>query len=196
MWLFAIVTLLVPHTRAQDRGNGKHGEILLDEFWIPHIYGADILTVVRGLGYAEMENHSETLLMNVAASRGRSAEYFGAGAANVNVTNDIRVHTEGIPGRAQDWLARGGTEQREIIEAFAAGINKYAALHGNTIAPAFRRILPFVPTDVTAGEQNTIHFNIMTMQQNLPPLIAAWQSGGINAANAVACNFTPTGSNG
>jgi hypothetical protein len=46
-------------------------------FDIPHIYGPDLLTVVRGLGYAEMENHAETILMNVASARGRSAEYFG-----------------------------------------------------------------------------------------------------------------------
>jgi acyl-homoserine lactone acylase PvdQ len=46
-------------------------EILWDKFGIPHIYGADLLTVVRGLGYAEMENHAETILMNVASAHGR-----------------------------------------------------------------------------------------------------------------------------
>ena len=37
-------------------------KILWDQFGIPHIYGPDLLTVVRGLGYAEMENHAETIL--------------------------------------------------------------------------------------------------------------------------------------
>jgi acyl-homoserine lactone acylase PvdQ len=44
-------------------------EILWDQFGIPHIYGPDLLTVVRGLGYAEMENHAETILINVANAR-------------------------------------------------------------------------------------------------------------------------------
>ena len=179
----------------RDNGHGR-AEILWDQFAIPHIYGPDVLTVVRGLGYAEMENHAETLLMNVAAARGRSAEYFGAGANNANVASDIQVRTEGIPRRAQRWIDRGGAEQRAIIDAFAAGVNEYAARHGDTIDPMFRRVLPFVPTDVTAGEQNSIHFTFMPEQDNIPALIAAWQTGGIAAANALARNLTPSGSNG
>ncbi|HTV33621.1 MAG TPA: penicillin acylase family protein [Methylocella sp.] len=58
----------------------SEAEILWDKFGIPHIYGRDLLTVVRGLGYAEMENHAETMLLNIAAARGRFAEYFGPGA--------------------------------------------------------------------------------------------------------------------
>ncbi len=171
-------------------------EIRWDTYGIPHIYGPDLLTVVRGLGYAEMENHAETLLTNVANARGRSAEYFGAGAGNANLASDIQVRTENIPARAADWLARGGLFQRAVIKAFADGVNEYAARHGDTIDPAIRRVLPFVPTDVTADEQNTIHFNFMPQQDNLPALIAAWQSGGLAAANALARSFTPGGSNG
>ncbi len=171
-------------------------DIRWDTYGIPHIYGPDLLTVVRGLGYAEMENHAETLLTNVANARGRSAEYFGPGAGNANVANDIQVRTENIPARAEDWLRRGGLFQRAVIEAFAAGVNEYAARHGDTIDPTIRRVLPFVPTDVTAGEQNTIHFNFMPQQDNLPGLIAAWQSGGLAAANELRRSFTPGGSNG
>ncbi|MDQ6701948.1 MAG: penicillin acylase family protein, partial [Pseudomonadota bacterium] len=170
---------------------------LWDQFGIPHIYGSDRLTVVRGLGYAEMENHAETILMNVASARGRSAEYFGPGGTdNPNVKNDITVRTEGIPNRAQHWLETGGDEQADIIQAFTEGVNEYAKRHGDTIDPSFRRVLPFVPTDVTAGIQYTVHFHFMPGQDNLPALISAWQNGGISAANAVACSFTPGCSNG
>jgi acyl-homoserine-lactone acylase len=75
-------------------------------------------------------------------------------------------------------------------------VNEYAQRHGDTIDPSFRRVLPFVPTDVTAGIQNTVHFHFMPAQDNLPALISAWQSGGISAANAVACSFTPGCSTG
>lgn len=166
-------------------------EIRWDKFGIPHIYGPDLLTVVRGLGYAEMENHAETILMNVASARGRSAEYFGPGADNANVQNDITVRTEGIPDRAKIWLLTGGAEQAAIIQAFTEGVNAYAERHGDTIDPSFRRALPVVPTDITAGIQNTVHFHFMPGQDNLPELIAAWQKGGISLANAVACSHTP-----
>ncbi|MGA7385552.1 MAG: penicillin acylase family protein [Methylocella sp.] len=171
-------------------------EILWDQFGIPHIYGPDVLTVVRGLGYAEMENHAETILMNVASARGRPAEYFGPGASNANVNNDIMVRTEDIPNRAQSWLETGGGEQASILQAFTDGVNQYAKRHGDTIDTLFRQVLPLVPTDITAGIQNTVHFTFMPQQDNLPALISAWQTGGVSAANAVACNFTPGCSNG
>jgi Penicillin amidase len=176
-------------------GGALAGEakILWDQFGILHIYGSDRLTVVRGLGYAEMENHAETILMNVASARGRSAEYFGPGAGNANINNDITVRTEGIPTRALTWFLTGGAEQAAIIQAFIDGENEYANLHGATIDPLFQQVLPLVPTDVTAGIQNVVHFHIMPTQDNLPALMSAWQTGGISAANAVACSFTPAG---
>ena len=171
-------------------------EILWDKFGIPHIYGRDLLTVVRGLGYAEMENHAETILMNVASARGRSAEYFGPGASNANINNDIAVRTEGIPSRARAWLLTGGVEQAAIIQAFVEGENKYVENHSSTIDPSFLRVRPLVPTDITAGIQYIVQFHVMPSQDNIPALITAWQKGGISAANAVACSFTPGCSTG
>ena len=171
-------------------------EIRWDTYGIPHIYGPDVAAVVRGLGYAEMENHAETLLLNVARARGRMAAYFGPGDDDANVENDIRVRTEGIPARAAAWLATGGALQRNLIAAFVAGANAYAARHGDTIAPAIRRVLPLVPSDITAGEQYTIDFTFIPEQDNIPDLIAAWRQGGDAAASALAHQMTPTGSNG
>jgi acyl-homoserine-lactone acylase len=170
-------------------------EILWDQFGIPHIYGPDRLSVGRGLGYAEMKNHAETILMNVAAARGQSAEYFGpacnAQGVCANLQNDIMVRTEDIPNRAKFWLLTGGDEQAAIIEAFVEGENEYIERHSITIDPSFLRVRPLVPTDITAGIQNVVHFHIMPNQDNLSALIAAWQAGGIARANAVACGFTP-----
>jgi acyl-homoserine-lactone acylase len=61
-------------------------EILWDEFGIPHIYGPDLPTVVRGYGHAQMENHAELILQNIAMARARAAEYFGPGPNNQNQT--------------------------------------------------------------------------------------------------------------
>jgi acyl-homoserine-lactone acylase len=151
---------------------------------------------VRGLGYAEMENHAETILMNVASARGQSAEYFGPGASNANINNDIAVRTEGIPSRARAWLLTGGVEQAAIIQAFVEGENEYVENHSSTIDPSFLRVRPLVPTDITAGIQYIVQFHVMPSQDNIPALITAWQKGGISAANAVACSFTPGCSTG
>jgi acyl-homoserine-lactone acylase len=157
------------------------GEILWDTYGIPHVYGEDVPTVIRGFAYAQMEAHAETLLINLAQARGRSAEYFGPGAGNANVVNDIQVHTFGIPQRARRWLAEGGALQRSYLEAAAAGINEYATLHGETIDPSLRQILPVAAEDLLAGFQNTITFTFESEQSNVPSLLAAWQSGQIAA---------------
>lgn len=182
-----------------------------DTFGVPHIFGPDVLTVERGLGYAQMEAHAETILNNVARYRGRSAEYFGPGDSNANIVNDTNVRTYGIPARAAQWLAQGdkvttpdGLTQSQLLAAFCAGANEYAQVHANTIDPLLRTILPLVPTDVLDGEQYTIWFTFITNTDNIgganpysPGLLESlWQSGGIAAANAAARNMTPTGSNG
>ena len=95
----------------------RHGEILWDNYGIPHIYAADVPSVIRGYGYAQMEAHAETVLSNLARARGRAAEYFGAGPGNAYVQSDVQVRTFDIPGRAQLWLARGGELQRDYLEA-------------------------------------------------------------------------------
>ena len=39
----------------------RHGEILWDNYGIPHIYAADVPSVIRGYGYAQMEAHARSV---------------------------------------------------------------------------------------------------------------------------------------
>ncbi len=203
-WLATVVVLSLAGARGgmaadpggQQGASQQPGEILWDTYGIPHIYGPDLLTVVRGYGYAQMENHAETLLLKIANARGRAAEYFGAGTGGANVANDTMVRTEGIPDRAAAWLVQGGLFQRVVLDAFVAGVNEYATRHGDTIAPTLRQVLPLVPTDILAAEQQAIQFTFMPEQDRVPDLVAAWQQGGLAAANALTASFTPAGSNG
>ncbi|HUN91772.1 MAG TPA: penicillin acylase family protein [Burkholderiaceae bacterium] len=178
-------------------------EIRWDELGIPHIYGPDLPTVVRGFGYAQMENHAETILGNVAQARGRLAEYFGAGAGGAYVASDVQVRTFGIPQRSARWLREGGSEQRALLEAFAAGVNEYAQRHGDTIDPSFLQVLPIVPEDILDGIQYTITFTFQSEQSGVPQLLSQWQQGAIAAgapaatsAVALLAQAARNGSNG
>jgi acyl-homoserine-lactone acylase len=172
------------------------GTINWDQYGVPHIYGPDVVTVTRGLGYAQMENHAETLLTNIAKARGRLAEYFGPGAGNANISSDIQIRNYGIPARAAAWVAQGGAEEQGILQAFCAGISEYAQRHGDTIDPVLKRILPVVPADIAMGEQATIWFSFIEGMDGTGQLIDAWNNGGLAAANQVVIQHTPTGSNG
>ena len=160
-------------------------EIFWDEFGIPHIYGPDLLTVVRGYGYAQMENHAELILQNIALARGRAAEYFGPGPNDQNITSDEQVITYGIPKRSEEWVVQSDALQRRLIDSFVAGANEYARQHLNSISPAFQQVLPIEPADTLALFQYTIHFNFMTYQSNVAKLVANW-SGAKPAAPADA----------
>ena len=172
------------------------GTIMWDQYAVPHIYGPDIPTVVRGLGYAQMENHVETLLNNVARARGRSAEYLGAGTNNFNLTYDEQVRTYGIPARAAAWVSQGGAFQLRVLQAFCDGVNEYASNHPSDILPQLKPILPVVPSDITAGELNTIWYTFLPEQDGDPALIAAWQAGGLQGARRVRSAHRVEGSNG
>jgi acyl-homoserine-lactone acylase len=161
-----------------NRGSSiSRGQISWDEFGIPHIYGADLLTVVRGYGYAQMEAHAELILQKVAEARGRSAEYFGAGPDDAFITNDTQVATYGIPDRAAQWYQEGGLFQKLLIDSFVSGENQSAQDHLASIDPVFRQVLPIQGSDALAIFQFTIHFNFMPYQSNVPQLLAEWQNG-------------------
>jgi acyl-homoserine-lactone acylase len=173
------------------------GEILWDEYAIPHIYGPDTETVLRGFGYAQMENQAEVILTNIATARGRRAEYFGPGPNNANVTSDVKVRTYDISRRAQQWLVEGTEEQRVYLAAFCDGLNEYSTRHGDTIDPSLRQILPVTPADVLADTQYTIHFTFLLEESGVPAQLTAWQAGKAYAADLDAsARAANNGSNG
>lgn len=192
----------LPSYAANDCTQGQskkcqHGEILWDGYGVPHIYGQDIPDVLQGYGYAQMENHAELLLQLVAIARGRAAEYFGPGTNNALVTSDIRIRVNNVPWRSNLWYQTGGQEQQRYLDAFVAGINKYATDHSETISPVFRQVLPVTPQDILGAIQNQIHFSIMLQQSRVSELIAAWTAGTISAANgATVAGNAINGSNG
>jgi acyl-homoserine-lactone acylase len=170
----------------------KNGEILWDSYGVPHIYAGCLEDALRGYGYTQMELHAELILQKIAAARGRSAEYFGPGANNANVTNDVQVRTYDIPGRAARWVQEGGEQQRVYLAAFVDGANDYGVRHGDTIDASFLQVLPLTSADILAGFQNTIQFTFMLL--TVPDLIAAWQ--GNETTTRTAPGETPAGSNG
>ena len=147
---------------------------------------------MRGYGYAQMEAQAELILRKVAIARGRSAEYFGAGADNANVASDVQIRTYGIPDRAAQWLETGGKRQRQILRSFMDGANEYADRNPSDIDPSFRQVLPLQPQDALAIFQLTIHFNFMPEQSGVPELLAMWQQG--QAAHAIASSTGKSGS--
>jgi acyl-homoserine-lactone acylase len=155
--------LLLWLAQATQSARAAEVEMRWDRYGIPHIYGRTVEDVCYGLGYAQMTNHAEQLLVNVAAARGRYAEYFGPGTNDESVAHDIFIRTMGSERRARQWLVQGGDVQRKYLSAFVAGANAYAADHKDTIPPAIRAILPLTETDPLAVWQWTMQFGFQAL---------------------------------
>lgn len=190
----ALVGLLaLPGAAASD---GPRGEIVWDDYGVPHIYGASEEDVLYGLGYAQMESHAETILRKVAMARGRMAEFFGPGPNGVHIASDIRARSYRMGERAEKWLADGPEEQRRLLRAFCAGGAAYLRDHGETVEEKLKTLAPVGPVDVLIVTQYTIHFNMMLEQWNFDNIVKAWRRGKKLSSTEVSRRPAAGGSNG
>ena len=119
--------------------------ILRDTWGVPHVFGATDADVAYGLAYAQAEDDFPTLQGSLIAARGELAAAFGRKAA----PNDYMVHLL----RVWDTVNAGydtdlSPETRALCEAYAAGVNHYAALHLDEVKPG---VLPIRGQDIIAG---------------------------------------------
>jgi acyl-homoserine-lactone acylase len=117
-----------------------------DLFGVPHIYGKTDPDVAYGLGFAQCEDDFYTVQEMLLSVRGRLAthqRFGGVGndlivrAFKVQETVDTQYETEVRP------------EVRALCEAYADGVNHYAALHPEEIYAG--GVFPTSGKDVIAG---------------------------------------------
>ena len=119
--------------------------ILRDEFGIPHIYGKRDADVAYGLGWVQCEDDFETLQTVLLATRGQLAAHAGRGAAPTDFLAALLGFWDDVEARYESDLS---PEARAVAEAFAAGVNHWAALHRDRVAPG---VIPVRGQDLVAG---------------------------------------------
>jgi len=129
---------LVPTRRYEVR-------ILRDTWGVPHVFGKTDAGVAYGLAYAHAEDDFAMIQGALLAARGRLASVFGPDAA----PNDYMVQLL----RVWDFVdARYETDlspaTRALCQAYADGLNRYAALHPGEALP---ELYPATGKDVVAG---------------------------------------------
>ncbi len=133
-------------------------EILWDRYGVPHIYAADREAMFYAHGWAQMRNHADLLLRLYGESRGRAAEYWGGDA---NLELDKWVHLNGVPERARGWYDAQDPQFRKYLDAFARGINDFAAKNPDAIGQAGRVVLPVSGVDVVQHPLRAVHYGYM-----------------------------------
>ena len=112
---------------------------------MPHVFGQTDADVAYGLAYAHAEDDFLTIQQSLLAARGELATAYGMEAA----PNDYMVHLLRIWDVVDVGFTRDlSPEVRAICEAYADGLNQYAALHPEE---AFPGLFPATGKDVVAG---------------------------------------------
>lgn len=124
---------------------GRDVRILRDRFGVPHVFGRSDADAAFGLAWAHAEDDFETIQGTLLAARGRLAARLGlAGAPNDYLVALLRVRESVDAGYGRDL----SPATRDLCEAYAAGLNLYAARHP---ARAFPGLYPLRGQDVVAG---------------------------------------------
>ncbi len=120
-------------------------EIIRDDSGVPHIYGKTDADVAYGVAVAHAEDDFFTLQDVIAMSRGR----YGAIAGEEGAAFDYAYHLLDARGLAEREYPRLPEDTRALFDAYAAGLNEYAAAHPGEVK--LGNLFPVDGTDVAAG---------------------------------------------
>jgi acyl-homoserine-lactone acylase len=100
-----------------------------DEFGVPHILATSEEAAAFAFGYAQAEDHAEEIGRRYIRARGQEALHFGRSG----VENDFQIHHFDNLAEARRGLAEVSDVYRRVITAYAAGVNRYVALHRSAL---------------------------------------------------------------
>lgn len=142
VFLLMWVTLLAfPSAAAADGAV----EILRDPWGTPHVFADTDEGTMFGLGYASAEDRFFQMCFNRLVMQGRVAEVFGdLGDDGQALNNDRQMRTLGTHRAARTIAENLHGETRQLLQAFADGVNAYAAANSDNLHYLFRRY-EFVP---------------------------------------------------
>jgi acyl-homoserine-lactone acylase len=165
---------------AQQKPSYKQAEILWDTWGVPHIYAKNDESLFYAYGWAQAQNHGDLVLQLYGQARGRGAEYWGEKYAEA----DKWVITNSIYERAGEWNKVQKPAMRKNLDAFARGINDYAATNPDKISDAAKLVLPVNATDVIANAHRVTHYVFLAPSARVAAVLAT--QGEKNGSNAWA----------
>lgn len=125
-------------------GDQYNVEILRDTWGVPHIFGQTDADTAYGLGFAHAEDDFLTIQQTALAARGDLATVYGLEAA----PNDFMVELLRINEQLEANYDTISPDVIAICEAYADGLNHYAALHEDEALPG---LFPLSGRDIIAG---------------------------------------------
>ena len=119
--------------------------IARDEWGVPHVFGQTDADAANALAYAHAEDDFSTLQEVIAMTRGRDGALNGQDGAKVDY---VRALLD-VPGTLARHYAEVSADVRAVLDAYASGLNLYAARHPDEVRLA--HLFPVDGQDVAAG---------------------------------------------
>ena len=144
-WLWAPLPDFETREQYLSAAESYDVEVVRDEWGVPHILGKRDRDTAFGLGYAHAEDDFENIQLTLAVSRGQLARHKGPEAA----ATDYLVALMGVWNAVEKgYDSSVSPEARALAEAYAAGLNLYAAEHPHE---RWRGLFPATGKDIVAG---------------------------------------------
>ena len=128
-----------------SNGSPYDVEIVRDEYGVPHIHGKSDADAAYGLAYAASEDNFATLQYLVIAAKGRSGEFYGRQSA----VQDYGREFLGLVAAVERDYASIPADVRAMLEAYADGVNRYAATHPKDVKS--KSVFPLLGKDIATG---------------------------------------------
>ncbi len=144
----AVICLVTPHdvgktapqqTAIQIKGIKDRITIRRDERGIPYVEAQNDEDLYFGQGYATAADRLWQMDLFRRTARGELAEVLSAGPNNIAIDQDKLHRTYGFTQAAEAELANSSPRVRAVLEAYARGVNAYAAsLDPKSMPPEFQ----------------------------------------------------------
>ena len=116
---------------------------------------ASTAAVFYGYGYAQAQSHADEILRLYGEARGRGRRVPGAPSTKTRLCGCSRTTCR----RARRvWYDAQEPAFKANLDAFAKGMNDYAAAHPDAIAPEVRVVLPVTGVDVVAHAHRLMNY--------------------------------------
>ncbi len=117
-----------------------------DTWGVPHISGKTDADVAYGIGYAHAEDDLPHIEETLAAVRQRAGAILGQDGAKLDYVSAL-LDASGVGERG--YLSQLSPETRALVEAYAAGVNRYVAQHPDEAR--LHNLFPATGRDIVAG---------------------------------------------
>ncbi len=138
---------------ARNAASGYDVRILRDTWGVPHVFGATDAACAFGLAYAQSEDDFATLQEVLLMARGEYATVKGKDVAPIDYMLRLFRVREVVDAKYESDLT---PETRALCEAYAAGVNLYAAEHPRDVVK--RGLFPATGRDIVAGFVQKVPF--------------------------------------